>query len=890
MLSGTQFVDITVNYSTATYRNHVKSKIITLLTLSFALSFILFVIFITDDLSRSREKLLRSPNIINVTDSISTRVMVTSENLPLDGAWTKADFDDSKWTSTKIPSNQLVKEKEYRIGNYAYYRIKIPKNTFKELPPLKNEVSLVLQYVLFSQVDILINGLSLKTTNPKSDIEYIQIIPVPNDQDIIVAIRGHIQDSVDTGIDHRAEILLGKSNELNELFVAGFKREISFQLVFLLCKGSILFIFALIFLLLKVDSSFSKFFYFGLCTIIEELISADYLSPFFDFHNQILIFNFANLGATVFVFLFFGDLLKVEIGKNRLWKLISCLAVVSTLMAFDVIGKNHYINIDTWLKFWNLMTVCVMVFYLPKAFKTQRLLSAVLLLAISLYLWSVAPEHNIGLNFKRYGNLLLFVMVAYQTFVIFRREQLLLQSTERRLLEQEKDVAIGKTASLLAHDVRKPLDQMKFVIEKLASGEVDKEFIEIAKKDIDFSIESVTQQVNDIMNFGRTSEVALKEISFYRILSHSIKQVMSIHPEMDLKLEYQFSTDNKILGDESRLSGILVNLISNAVEAIRDIGNTYKGMIRFQTSFYNNKFIFSIFNDGPAIPESIIDDIFRPLFTHGKSNGTGLGLSSVVKSVNALHGSISVKNIKDKGVEFELTFAVNPEIDNYEKSNFQISSKSYSYNKSFSPVEIENSDLRVLVLDIHKERMQKLLSEVPFKVSLSYASDIKTAKELISKMRFDLYLLNKDLGGMDIAEGELKFLNAEIVHYVNPEDIKELSKFCKNIYIQRKKILMVEDTKLFQVAWQMFHGPHNVECVSSPEEALQLLQHSNKQFEAYVLDFHFINSSLDGEALARKILEIREGAKVFISSSVDQRISGFQSISKRDYEIRKYLV
>src|SRR5690606_37663803 len=112
----------------------------------------------------------------------------------------------------------------------------------------------------------------------------------------------------------------------------------------------------------------------------------------------------------------------------------------------------------------------------------------------------------------------------------------------------------------------------------------------------------------------------------------SIRQVMAIHPELQIELQYDFKSKNKILANESRLAGALVNLLANAVEAIKEIGGKQSGVIRMSTISVENEFVFKIFNDGPSIPEEAINHIFEPLFSRGKTRGTGLGLSSVMKS------------------------------------------------------------------------------------------------------------------------------------------------------------------------------------------------------------------------------------------------------------------
>lgn len=868
----------------------MKNKIITVLTIAFAVFFLGFVVQTTDDLSKVNDRILNSKNVIDAGDLISTHLKVTNENLPIEGSWVNSDFDDDEWKKIKIPSYQIVQIPEFKEGNFAYYRIKIPKIAFKGITHLEKESFFVLQSVYFHRFDILINGKFYKTFKPVNAGENRIVVPVEDNEDNLIAIKGYIKPG-DTGIDSRNKIMLGKGVEFNAVHSASYKAQTVYQLVFILCKGSILFIFALIYLLLRVDRSFDKFFIFGVCAVVEELIAGDYLYGPLNFNQMVYLYDLVNVGGAISVFLFFGQLTNTTYRKNQISVLGIILAFLSMALAVDSLYWNAIVDLSKFMKFWNIFTVSILIFYVPKVFKIDKILSFGLIVSICLYLWGALASSNIGLNFKAYGNLLLFFMVAYQTFALFKREQNQLQSKELQLLEQEKDVAIGRTASLLAHDVRKPLDQMKLVIEKLANGEVDKQFLEIAKKDLDISIATVDQQVSDIMNYSKKAEIHLTEISLYRILGHAIKQVMAIHQEMDITLEYDFKSHAKVLGDQARLSSALVNLIANAVEAIRDIGGRYKGLIRLSTEQVDGNFIFRIFNDGPAIPKEIVGQIFKPLFTNGKANGTGLGLASVLKSINEHSGSIEVKNIENKGVEFTLVLKKGFESDDWNAYSFKNSSKFYSYNIDPNASSRSEDSFKIFVLENDPKLIELInttLSKLPYKMNIKIVSDSNDAQELFKKHRFDFYILNRQLGGDDIKTTSLSFLNSEVIVYSNniPGDLEITF---KNSLSRRERVLFVDDTKLFRLAWLMFHGEHNITCLSSPEEAIAYLEKSPSSIDIAVVDYHFSNSSMNGEALANKIKEINPKIKIMISSSIDQQIPMYKTISKKDYDVRRFL-
>ncbi len=105
--------------------------------------------------------------------------------------------------------------------------------------------------------------------------------------------------------------------------------------------------------------------------------------------------------------------------------------------------------------------------------------------------------------------------------------------------------------------------------------------------------------------------------------------------------------------DEKQISQILINLCKNASQSLE---GKEKGTIKILsgTNEIGKKFI-EVWDNGPGIPEDLIDEIFVPFFTT-KNAGTGIGLS-LSKQIMHLHGgNIKVRSIPDKETSFLLTF------------------------------------------------------------------------------------------------------------------------------------------------------------------------------------------------------------------------------------------
>jgi signal transduction histidine kinase len=96
------------------------------------------------------------------------------------------------------------------------------------------------------------------------------------------------------------------------------------------------------------------------------------------------------------------------------------------------------------------------------------------------------------------------------------------------------------------------------------------------------------------------------------------------------------------------------NIIKNAIEAIEETNR--KGKIRIYSKESSERLIVVIENNGPKIPNQVIDSMFKKFFTtKGQKNGSGLGLSIVNKILEEHEASIDVSS-DDTLTRFEISF------------------------------------------------------------------------------------------------------------------------------------------------------------------------------------------------------------------------------------------
>ena len=112
-------------------------------------------------------------------------------------------------------------------------------------------------------------------------------------------------------------------------------------------------------------------------------------------------------------------------------------------------------------------------------------------------------------------------------------------------------------------------------------------------------------------------------------------------------------TDLELKADTSLVEQVLINLVVNAMEAVKD--NPEPQIILSATYSPNRKIIVKVADNGPGMSEEVMDKIFIPFFST-KKNGSGIGLS-LCKQIMMLHkGNIHVQSRIGEGTVFSLQF------------------------------------------------------------------------------------------------------------------------------------------------------------------------------------------------------------------------------------------
>lgn len=160
--------------------------------------------------------------------------------------------------------------------------------------------------------------------------------------------------------------------------------------------------------------------------------------------------------------------------------------------------------------------------------------------------------------------------------------------------------------------------------------------------------------MSGLKRFSRSTENDLHELLY---LSDIIREVLIItegkvkYNSVDLKLNVV--SEGKIVGDFVELEQVLINLINNAADAIKNLSEKWITLNLFNDG---GEVVLKIIDSGNGVPKDLQEKIFNPFFTtKPKGEGTGLGLSISKSIIERHHGKLLI-NSNFKNTCFELRF------------------------------------------------------------------------------------------------------------------------------------------------------------------------------------------------------------------------------------------
>jgi two-component system sensor kinase FixL len=206
---------------------------------------------------------------------------------------------------------------------------------------------------------------------------------------------------------------------------------------------------------------------------------------------------------------------------------------------------------------------------------------------------------------------------------------------EEQLREQTALARLGEMAAVVAHEVKNPLAGIRGTVQVIG-GRMPPESRDAAMmKEIVSRIDSLDAMMKDMLLFARPPKPSRSATDLVPIVKSTANLLQQDPSLRDIDVEVAGSAA-PIVADADMLKIVFQNLFVNSAQAMQG-----RGGIHVAVAVVDGTYQVEFRDSGPGIPPAIRDKIFTPFFTT-KSRGTGLGLATAKRLVEAHGGEISI--------------------------------------------------------------------------------------------------------------------------------------------------------------------------------------------------------------------------------------------------------
>lgn len=242
---------------------------------------------------------------------------------------------------------------------------------------------------------------------------------------------------------------------------------------------------------------------------------------------------------------------------------------------------------------------------------------------------------------------------------------------EERARHMQKLESIGVLASGISHDFNNLLAVIVGNADIIASDAHDADLVLRCTAEIQKASTRATDLVAQILSYSGGGVFQLSPIDLTELVCE-MRYLLTA--PISKRVDVQFNLENDlpdITGDNSQLQQLIINLLSNASEAIGDnegvitvstgvleVDAVYLETLYFHDNLLPGSFVYlNVADSGPGLDTGTLDKIFDPFFTT-KFAGRGLGLAAVLGIVRSHNGALAVDSAPGKGATFRILLPV----------------------------------------------------------------------------------------------------------------------------------------------------------------------------------------------------------------------------------------
>jgi signal transduction histidine kinase len=231
---------------------------------------------------------------------------------------------------------------------------------------------------------------------------------------------------------------------------------------------------------------------------------------------------------------------------------------------------------------------------------------------------------------------------------------------QQHMIVADRLSSLGELAASIAHEVNNPLavisESAGWLRSRVGRDDTSREelvqSVDLALTKIEAAIDRAVRISRNFLRFARAPDADLRTTDLAE-LAAEVRDLMAksaANANIALSLDVAGGPEPVIVSDPYQLRQVLLNLVTNAVQAVGS-----DGRVDIAIDGTADEVRIAVADDGPGIPEQNLERIFEPFFTtKEEGHGTGLGLAVSRGIVEKLGGRIEVENRPGRGCTFRL--------------------------------------------------------------------------------------------------------------------------------------------------------------------------------------------------------------------------------------------
>jgi PAS domain S-box-containing protein len=230
-----------------------------------------------------------------------------------------------------------------------------------------------------------------------------------------------------------------------------------------------------------------------------------------------------------------------------------------------------------------------------------------------------------------------------------------IKSLEEELARVKTLAAVGEMAAMVSHEIRNPLGGIAGFADLLDQDTPESDPRKRYVKKIIEGVEILNKTVGNLLAYAKPVKLALRRVEMTEFLDEVVglfeMELRRSQKRISIKREYGKKPIFARI-DPEQFQQVILNLLQNSAQAVNQTG-VIELALDMTSSEQKESVCLRLSDNGPGMPPEVLKKIFTPFYT-SKETGTGLGLATVKKIMEAHQGEVRLKSEVGQGTEVEI--------------------------------------------------------------------------------------------------------------------------------------------------------------------------------------------------------------------------------------------